>query len=439
MAEVLFVDDEQSILAALKRAFRGFENYEYHFAASPLEALEVMSQHSITVLVSDHKMPQMTGAEFLARVKEKRPDTVRIFLTGQADLEAVQKAVNSGEIYRFFVKPWKDDELRTAVRQAVEFHGLTTENRRLQELTKSQNEELTKLNDQLDHQIQLRTKQLADALFTARSLNEQLAQGMHAGTKALFSMIQLARPELGSHSRRVADHCLAVGEALGYKGEELRQLEIAALLHDSGKLGLPPFIVEKHISDYCKEEHDLYRTHPFIGSEYLKGVPQYEQVCEIILDHHERSDGSGFPRNLKGGQITSEALLIGILDEYDHLVNRPQHNQEFNYQYTCQHLAEYADRQYPGRIVQAVLDYAARVNDRLLSSDEMRISLVELSPNLMLARDVYSMSGSLLLAAGATLTAQSIARLRAIAKLDPLAGEIAVFKKDRRHATQAVN
>jgi response regulator RpfG family c-di-GMP phosphodiesterase len=435
--DVLFVDDETSVLNSLKRVFRGFEDYEYHFAASPLEALEVLAQRDVTVLVSDHKMPQMTGAEFLARVKEKRPDTIRMLLTGQADLEAVQRAVNGGEIFRFFLKPWKDDDLRAAVRQAVSFHDLAIENRRLTDITQEQNRHLTTLNTQLEDQVEIRTKQLADALYTARSLNEQLTQGLYASTKALFNIIRLARPEMGSHSRRVADHCIEVGTALGIKGEELLQLEIAALLHDSGKLGLPSFIAEKHPADYRPQERELYKTHPIIGAEYFKGIGHYDRICSFIIAHHERSNGTGFPHKLAGTQIPQEASVIGILDEYDHLINRPQHTAEFNYQYTCQTIAEYADHQYPRLVVQAVLDYAATVNNHRAGLDEVRVGLAELSPHLTLARDVYSISGHLLLSAGTGLTAQSIARLRAIAKLDPLAGEIVISKTPKRTSVAA--
>ncbi len=434
MTEVLFVDDESSVLASLRRAFRGFENYEYHFANSPMEALEILAQHTITVLVSDHKMPQMAGAEFLARVKEKRPDTIRMLLTGQADLEAVQRAVNGGEIFRFFLKPWKDDELRAAVKQAAEFHDLSFENKRLLSLTRKQNEDLSALNATLEDQVQTRTTQLADALYTARALNEQLTQGLYDSTKALVTMIQLARPDLGSHSRRVAGHATAIGQSLGLHGNDLNDLEIAALLHDGGKLGLPPFIVEKHVSDYRREERDLYQTHPIMGTEYLKGVKQYEQICTFILAHHEHFDGGGFPAGLLGSHVPLEAYIIGIADAFDHLMNRPRHNAEFNYQYACQTISELSEKEFPSRVVQALLDYAPRVADRLQSAEEVRLGLSDLTPNLVLARDVYTMSGSLLLAAGATLTIQGIARLRSIARLDPVAGEIFISRKARRES-----
>jgi hypothetical protein len=148
--------------------------------------------------------------------------------------------------------------------------------------------------------------------------------------------------------------------------------------------------------------------------------------------HHERYDGSGFPSGLHGRQIPLQALVIGIMDEFDHLMNRKQHNREYNSQYACQQLAEYSDKEYPQRVVQAVLDYASKISDRAAHDNELRVGLADLTPNVTLARDVYSMSGALLLAGGATLNVHNISRMRAIAKLDPIVGEIYINKVSRR-------
>ncbi len=437
MADILFVDDERPILSALKRVFRSFGDHTCHFADSPLGALEILSNHRIDVLVTDHKMPQMTGAEFLSRVKEKRPDTVRIMLTGQADLDAVQLAVNSGEIYRFILKPWKDDELRQSVQSAISYGALTVENRRLQELTLRQNEQLQAVNGELENLVKTRTAQLADALHTAQALNGQLEETLHAGTKALFDLIQMARPELGTHCRRVADIAVALGDQFGLGGRAMRSLEITALLHDCGKLSMPSFIIEKNVKDYSREERDLYRTHPAIGMELLRGISFFNEVASGIHRHHERYDGSGFPRGEHGSAVPVAAYLVGLADECDHLLNRPNTNEEFQYQYACERIAGFADKQFPGKLVQICLDYLAAVNDRRVAEDEMKIGLVDLAPNVTLHRDVYTMTGSLLAAKGTTLTAQNIARMRAIAKLDPIAGGIYIARRPQRATAKA--
>ena len=138
---VLLVDDEVNVLAALKRSLMD-EPYEVFTATNGDEALRLMATQQFKVVVSDEQMPGISGAVFLAKVREQQPDTVRIMLTGHASVESTMKAVNSGEIYRFFTKPWNDYELILALRSAIEKFDLEAERRRLLATVKSQASEL---------------------------------------------------------------------------------------------------------------------------------------------------------------------------------------------------------------------------------------------------------------------------------------------------------
>jgi DNA-binding NtrC family response regulator len=138
---VLLIDDEANVLAALKRALME-EPYEVLTATSGDEALRIMATQCFKVVVSDERMPGISGAEFLAKVREQYPATIRILLTGHASVESTMKAVNSGEIYRFFTKPWNDHELILALRSAIEKFDLEAERRRLLATVKSQASEL---------------------------------------------------------------------------------------------------------------------------------------------------------------------------------------------------------------------------------------------------------------------------------------------------------
>lgn len=138
---ILLVDDESNVLSALKRAL--FEEpLEITSATSAEEALEIMKERSFKIVISDERMIGMQGSEFLARVRENYPDTIRIMLTGHATLEAAMKAVNEGEIYRFFSKPWDDHNLKFAIRSAIEKFDLEAENRRLLATVKQQSLEI---------------------------------------------------------------------------------------------------------------------------------------------------------------------------------------------------------------------------------------------------------------------------------------------------------
>lgn len=134
---VLIVDDEANVLSALTRALFD-EPYEVVCAQSAEEALELVAKTPFKLVISDERMTGMQGSELLAILKERYPHTLRILLTGHATLEAAMKAVNQGEIYRFFTKPWNDTELKFAIRSAIERYDLEAENRRLLATVKSQ-------------------------------------------------------------------------------------------------------------------------------------------------------------------------------------------------------------------------------------------------------------------------------------------------------------
>lgn len=144
MDTILIVDDERSVLSSLKRSLVD-EPYEILTASNGAEGIEVIKKHKIKLVISDERMPGMSGSEFLVAVKDIAPETVRIMLTGHASIEAAMRAINSGEIYRFFSKPWDDVQLRLAIRSALEKFNLEAENRRLLKTVRKQAGELSQL------------------------------------------------------------------------------------------------------------------------------------------------------------------------------------------------------------------------------------------------------------------------------------------------------
>ncbi|RMG03188.1 MAG: response regulator [Nitrospirae bacterium] len=138
---IMIVDDEPRVISALKRALLD-EPYEVISANSGTEGLKVLEDTPVKVIISDERMPGMSGAEFLSIVRKRHPFILRIMLTGHASLDAAMKAVNDGEIYRFFTKPWNDLELKLAIRSAIERFDIEEENRRLLRIVKRQASEL---------------------------------------------------------------------------------------------------------------------------------------------------------------------------------------------------------------------------------------------------------------------------------------------------------
>jgi DNA-binding NtrC family response regulator len=137
MRRVLIVDDEENVCNALRRSLRK-EGYELHFGHEPKEGLELLKLHKFDMVISDHLMPNMTGLEFLKLVRDRYPDTMRMMLTGHADMQTAIDAINQGQIYRFLSKPWDDTELKVTLYLAFEQLDLERENRKLLAMVRRQ-------------------------------------------------------------------------------------------------------------------------------------------------------------------------------------------------------------------------------------------------------------------------------------------------------------
>ncbi|MEZ4388106.1 MAG: response regulator [Candidatus Krumholzibacteriia bacterium] len=159
---VLFVDDEENILRTLRRLCRR-EPYEVMVATSGPAALAMLEERPASVIISDYRMPEMTGVEMLARAKNIVPDSVRIILSGFADTQAVMEAINKGEVYRFLAKPWDDHELLTTITRSLEHWDLLQQNSELEALQVKQNDQLKRLNENLESIVAERTRSLSFA------------------------------------------------------------------------------------------------------------------------------------------------------------------------------------------------------------------------------------------------------------------------------------
>lgn len=173
---VLCVDDEVNILHSLKRLLRK-ENYTLLTASSGKEGLELLEKNDVHLVMSDQRMPEMSGTEFLAEIKEKYPDIIRIILTGYTEVDAITESINRGHIYKFFLKPWNDENLKLEINKALDQYDLIKANRRLTQTIIHQNEELKRMNDELEDKVKQRTQELVlrnEALELSQAVFENL-------------------------------------------------------------------------------------------------------------------------------------------------------------------------------------------------------------------------------------------------------------------------
>ena len=217
-ATLLLVDDEPNILKSLQRLFRS-ENYIIYTAENGVAGLALLQQQAIDLIISDMRMPQMNGAEFLALAAELCPDTIRILLTGFADIESTIAAVNKGKIYSYLNKPWEDNELKIHIANALEQKQMREERKQLFDIINQQNAQLKDLNAHLEDKIEARTAQLKATLNKLDCAHKSLEK-QYTDTVLAFAKIIEMRPGIKSgQSKYIAEKAVLVARELGVSAE----------------------------------------------------------------------------------------------------------------------------------------------------------------------------------------------------------------------------
>ncbi|HBE77011.1 MAG TPA: two-component system response regulator [Firmicutes bacterium] len=274
--KILLVDDDFNLLAGLQRNLR----YQFPRLAiinGGMEGLELLKREGpFAAVVSDYRMPGMDGIEFLVEVKKLFPNTARIMLTGQADLQASVAAMNQGNLFRFLLKPCNFEEIVNALNAAVEQHRLI----------------------------------LAE--------KEILEQTLHGSIQVLNDILELIGPEAFSRAGRIRNLAERIASRLQLKN--LWEVEIASMLSQIGCVTVPSPILHKRIigQPLSSFETAIYQEYPIIGWNLLKNIPRLEGVAEAIRYQEKQYDGGGVPKDdLKGEEIPFLARLIKVASDFD--------------------------------------------------------------------------------------------------------------------------
>jgi response regulator RpfG family c-di-GMP phosphodiesterase len=403
-ATLLFVDDESSILSSLKRLFRP-QGYRILTAGSGAEGLSILEKESIDLVVSDMRMPEMDGAQFLEQVRARWPDTLRILLTGYADISSTVAAINRGEIYRYISKPWDDNEIVLTVREALEHQRLASENTRLNLLTQQQNEELKALNASLEQRVAERTAELKHA-------NELLQQGFMLTVRTFSSLIELRGGRLAGHGRRVAEHAFAVAQRMGLSQNDQQDVLLAGLLHDIGKISLPDDLLDKSFAAVSGEAKNRLMEHPVRGQQLLMGVEQLANAAKIIRHHHEHLDGTGYPDHLVGLAIPVGSRILAVANDYDSLQMGTLTLQEHTPDQALEYIVAGRGRHYDPGVVNAFKTLLIEAS--VEASKDHALRPAELKAGMVVTRKLEYPEGQLLAAAGQLVDRELIDRLLAI-------------------------
>lgn len=407
--EVILVDDEANVLSALRRMLRP-TGYAVRTASSGQEALALLEESPADLIVSDMRMPGMSGAELLTEVRRRWPETLRLLLTGYAEVSSAISAINDGGIHRYISKPWNDDELLAAIRQGLELVGLQRERHRLEALTRSQNEQLREWNATLEGRVRERTEELQIA-------NQEISLGMEKLRKTFFTsvqifshLIEMRAPSLAGHSRRVADVARRIALKMGYSNDLAQEIFLAALLHDIGKIGYPDDLFEKQIGRMSADELGHVRKHPLNGAAALMSMPDMRGVADIVRAHHERWDGKGFPDGLSGENIPPGARILALANDFDAAQIGMVSTRHLSVDEAKTYVIEGRGFRYDPTVVDAFAELSGRAPKKEPAA--RRLSGSDLQPGMVLTHDLYSPDGMLLLAVGYTLDESIVHQIR---------------------------
>jgi response regulator RpfG family c-di-GMP phosphodiesterase len=365
MAErILFVDDEPNVLSAIKRQL--VSKFKIDTATAPQEGLKTLTANgSYAVVVSDLRMPVMDGIQFLSKVREITPDTIRIMLTGNADLNTAIKAVNEGSVFRFLTKPCSESELINVLNIGLQQYRLVTAEKELLEKT------------------------------------------LKGGIEVMTDLLSMANSDAFGRSLRISRIVTEIASQLELS--DIWRLDTAAMLSQIGWLLLPNYTLQKlyEDKDLSPEETKNLNLNPKISADLIKNIPRMEKVAEIILYQNKHFDGSGQPDDKRWGDLIPQgSRILKVALDFDLL--------EVKGLTRADALSQMNAREgwYDPKIIQALEKVVGIENDYQVRD----VKVAELKLHMIIDQDVRSTKGQLLISKRRELNAVALKRLRFFAR-----------------------
>lgn len=309
---VLFVDDEKNVLNSLDRLF-GDSGLRLLMASDAQEALSHLKNEDVSVMVTDNLMPGMMGIDLLAQTRFISPETVKVLMTAHANLNTAIEAINRGEIFRFVIKPWENDEFKAIVEDSLNRYRIV----------------------------------------------QSLLEGDEAKILALGQMIELKDPYTKGHCDRVARYALGIADELKLDEQVKREIKLGSWLHDCGKVGVPEKILNFK-GALSNRDFDIVKNHPYWGAEVARQARLSKEVVNVTLHHHERFDGKGYPFGLKGEEIPLEARMVAVADVYDALTTDRPYRNRIPAERAAEIIAEGKNKAFDPEIAEVFLDLLKR-------------------------------------------------------------------------------
>lgn len=395
-ARILVVDDEESIRSIVSRKLQS-EGYDCAVASDGKEAVETASERDFDLVLTDIKMPGMSGIEVLSQMVVDHPDTCVIMITAVSDAHTAVEAMRLGA-YDYVTKPFDLDTLTMRVEKALERRRLLLENReyqlRLEQKVEHQVEQIQRYyreaiealaREEIALQVLDATRQTeereagfgtevaADSRGSATPVKEfvrklsRLPGGEETGdldtalqvAKVLALVAETREPYARGHSERVNMLANEIALQLGCPDELVRDLQLAAIVHDVGKVVIPDHILFKPGS-LTPAEYSEIKRHPEATVEIIRRVDWFTSIIPLVESHHERYDGKGYPNKLKGESIPLGARILAVADAYDAMTCARPHRPRLSDDEAAQVLKKGAGKQWDSAVVNAFLQILER-------------------------------------------------------------------------------
>lgn len=327
---ILFVDDDAAVRKAFARSVRN-ASFELDMAESAEAALQMVELQTYAVIITDYRMPTIDGLELIEMLRDRQSDASFILISGECDLTLALQAVNNHNVMAVLCKPWNLEELSSTLQRGVELHWERVGQHVLQR-------NLVEANKQRDNH------------------KENLEQVHHTGgalvADALLRALYARGHETEAHCRRVAAYSLVLAEQLGLKGRVLQVIEQGATLHDIGKIALPDALLVPD-NQLSMEDRLFKANHVELGVSLLGNLESLKGARDIVWQHHERWDGTGYPRGLSGGAICIGARIFAVADTIDGILSSSSHQQSSSIEAVTAELLRGAGTLFDPEVVEA--------------------------------------------------------------------------------------
>ena len=334
---VLIVDDEPSVGALLKERL-SLEGYACRACTSGEEALRAMEKETFEVVISDVRMPQMSGLTLLEQAHKKYPRVAYLMATAEDDVRVGVQAMKHGAV-DYLVKPIQLESLVVSVNRALAIKRMELE--------------LEDYRQDLERMVEERTKQLRAAM-------KRIEMTYDETLRALGAALDLRDTETAGHSERVSRYTLEIARGMGCSSDELRQIARGSYMHDIGKIGIPDSILLKE-GKLTQEETEIMQSHVRIGYDLVCRVAFLAPAAAIVLTHQERFDGTGYPQGLVGEEIPLGARIFSVADTLDAMTSDRPYRRALPFSTARDEITRESGRQFDPEVVRVFLSIPEEV------------------------------------------------------------------------------